>query len=329
MKRLIFIFLFLAIPFLNAFSLKDKMMKGASGDFVVTEQAGNYTVLLIRSLSERYIILEEIDAPTINVRPETNWKTWISEEAPGHTAWVSYVIDLQKNKLIESYSHSRSAWLYPDDPNHLLPKLLTLSLEKTPLEQRKKIGPPPPPDEVDHRALWTPPITFEGKKVPKSEITAWSSRWPQDQSIIAGCEVELYFSQFSLPYCIEVRSPHYKAAIRAIDSGRGMVSPKVLVFQQSPLFLGAPLWSKKTIEFHIHCPLYFPDLKLLAMDLSEPSHPLVELSKITVSNPGEMAFKLDEKILQDHLKKGHRYRWVLIPSQFLTIVVYSDTAFEW
>ncbi len=330
MKKMVLVFALFVTSFLNAFTLKDKITKGSPGDYVVTEQAGTYTVLLIRSLSNRYVILEEIDAPTLNV--DTNnisWKEWIREEAPGHTAWISYVIDLEKNKLLESYSHSKAAWLYAEDPNHFLPRLLTLPLEKTPLDKRKKIGPPPTGDEQDHRSLWAPSIMFEGKKVPKAEISAWSSRWPQDNSIIAGCEIEVYVSQFALPYCVEIRSPHYKAAIRAIDSGKDMHSPKALVFQQSPFFIGAPLWKKETLEFHLHCPIYFSKLQLLALDLTSETMPLIEISEITPSTPGELSLKLEEKMLNAHLQKGHRYRWVLIPPQFPTIVVYSDTIFEW
>ncbi|MGH7888993.1 MAG: hypothetical protein ACRENF_00400, partial [Thermodesulfobacteriota bacterium] len=215
--------------FLNAFSLKDKIIKGTAGDYVVTEQAGTYTILLIRSLSNNHIVLEEIDVPTLNHNPdEISWKKWISEEAPGHSAWVSYLIDLEKNKLLESFSHSKSAWLYAGDSNNFLARLLTLSLEKTPADKRKRIGPAPTGDE-DHRALWLPSVIMEGKKIDKPPITAWSTRWPKDDSIISGCEIEIYFSGFAFPYWIEIKSPHYRAAIRTIDSGHGMASPQSIV----------------------------------------------------------------------------------------------------
>lgn len=330
MKRAILLFALLLTNFLNAFNLKDKLTKGSAGDYVITEQAGTYTVLLIRSLTPRYVILEEIDAPTLNVNADKiSWKEWIAADAPGHTAWVSYIIDLEKNKLLESYSHSRTAWLYADDPNNFLPKLLTLSLEKTPHDKRKRVGPPPADDETDHRALWIPSIIYEGKKLSKSDITAWSSRWPQDDSIIAGCEVEVYFSQFPFPYWIEIRSSHYKAAIRTIDSGKDMSSPKALVFQQSPFFLGAPLWKKEAIELHLHCPPYFSQLRLLVMDLTSDSHSLIEMVQISPSASGEVAVQISDKTLHSCLQKGHRYRWVLVPTQFPGLIVYSDTIFEW
>src|SRR5271156_1681101 len=226
MKRVILIVSILLTTFVNAFSLKDKIVKGNPGDYVVTEQMGTYSILVIRSLSPNHLLLEEIDVPKLNLEPApSSWKDWIAKEAPGHTAWVSYLIDLEKNNLLEIYSHSRSAWLYAEDPNNFLSRLMTLSLEQTPSDKRKRIGPPPSGDE-DHRALWLPSVTFEGKKMEKPPITAWTTKWPSDNSIIAGCEIELYFSGFAFPYWIEIKSPHYKAAIRTIDSGCEMTSPK-------------------------------------------------------------------------------------------------------
>ncbi len=103
MKRVILIVSILLTTFLNAFSLKDKLVKGNPGDYVVTEQMGTYTILVIRSISDHHILLEEIDAPKLNLEPQScSWKEWISQEAPGHTAWVSYLIDLEKNKLLET-----------------------------------------------------------------------------------------------------------------------------------------------------------------------------------------------------------------------------------
>lgn len=329
MKRVILIVSILLTTFLNAFSLKDKIVKGNPGDYVVTEQMGTYTILVIRSLSAHHLLLEEIDVPKLNLEPApASWKDWIAKEAPGHTAWVSYLIDLEKNKLLEIYSHSRSAWLYAEDPNNFLSRLMTLSLEKTPTDKRKRIGPPPNGDE-DHRALWLPSVTFEGKKMEKPPITAWVAKWPSDNSIIAGCEIELYFSGFAFPYWIEIKSPHYKAAIRTIDSGREMTSPKAIVFQQSPFFIGSHQMNKGSLEFHIHCPPYHSKLRLMAMDLTAPTHPMIEISQAMPKNGSAITVQVPEKILESKLQKGHHYRWVLISTQFPDVVVYSDALFQW
>ncbi len=231
MKKLIFALFIFISTFINAFSFKDKIITGAVGDYVVTEQAGIYTILLIRSISPTRLVIEEIDVPTLHHDPQqTSWKEWVSKNAPGNTAWVSYYIDLEKNKLLQSYCHTKKAWMYVGDPNHFLTRLLTLPLEKTPLDKRKKIGPPPAGEE-DHRALWMPTVVFEGKKIEKPPLTVWISHWPRDDSIISGCEIEMYFSQFTFPYWIEIRSTHYKAAIRTVDSGIAMNSSKPIIFE--------------------------------------------------------------------------------------------------
>jgi hypothetical protein len=329
MKRVILITSILITTFLNAFSLKDKIIKGNPGDYVVTEQMGTYTILLIRTLSDHHLLLEEIDIPKLNLDPEpASWKEWISQEAPGHTAWVSYLIDLKKNKLLESYSHSRAAWLYAEDPNNFLSRLMTLSLGKTPLDKRKRIGPPPNAEE-DHRALWMPSVIFEGKKKEKPSIDAWSTRWPSDNSIIAGCEIELYFSEFAFPYWIEIKSPHYKAAIRTIDSGRGMISPKAIVFQQSPFFIGNHQMNEGSLEFHVHCPPYYSNLRILAMDLSIESHPMVEIAQAVPKNGPDVTVHIPEKTLENKLQKGHHYRWVLTSIEYPSIVIYSEALFQW
>lgn len=324
MKRLFLIFTILTTTFLNAFSLKDKIIKGTPGDYMVTEQMGTYSVFLIRSLSERYLLLEEIDAPTLNYDFKGTWKEWISGEAPGHTAWVSYLIDLQTNKLLECYSHSKGAWLYANDPNNFFTRLMTLSLEKTPLDKRKRIGPPPTGEE-DHRALWMPSVIFEGKKMEKPSITAWSTRWPQDNSIISGCEIELYFSGFSFPYWIEIKSPHYKASVRTLDSGQSMASPKTVVFQQIPFFIGASERKNESLMLHIHCPSYYSNLNILAMDLTDDSHPLVEITQTSSKTEPEITLKISEKTLESKLQKGHHYRWVLVSSQYPHVKSYSES----
>jgi hypothetical protein len=328
MKRLLLIIAILLTPLLNAFSLKDKVTKGNRGDFVVTEQAGTYTVLIIRSVTPHHLLLEEIDVPTLNHNPETiSWKEWISQEAPGHTAWISYLIDLDKNQLVESYSHSRNAWLFADDPNHFLARLLTLSLEQTPQHKRKKIG--VATGEEDHRALWTPSVVFEGKKIEKSPITAWSARWPHDGSMIADCEIELYFSQFPFPYWIEIKSPHYKASLRTIDTGNSMSSPKPIIFQNSPFFIGGNQWKKDGFELHIHSPKYFSEFRLLAIDTSLEERPFIDIIETGKTSGGEITLHISEKILEAKLQKGHRYRWVLASKEYSSMVIYSDTTFQW
>jgi len=228
------------ISFINAFSLKDKLIKGNPGDYVVTEQVGTSSVLLIRTVTPTYMILEEIDTPATSKKPDgCSWKEWIADGAPGHIAWTTYLIDLQTEELKECYSRSpetlRPIWLPINDPYHFLPRLLSLPLNKTAHENLKRIGPSPSPGELDHRAIWSPSLVVEGKKIDKPSMTAWQTRWPHDDSLLSECAIELYFSSLPFPVWIEVRSPHYKVSLRAIDSGHGMVSPyPILLRTQLP-----------------------------------------------------------------------------------------------
>lgn len=330
MKKILCLIIILTISSLNAFSLKENLIKGKVGDYVVTEQGGTLSVLLIRSLTSNYLILEEIDAPALQWDlKQGTWKDWISQDAPGHTAWMTYLINLKTNELEECYSHSQGVWLPAKDPHHFLPRLLTLSLQKTPLSNRKKIGPPPSAGEDDRRSIWNPSVIIEGKKIDKPSITAWTTKWPTDGSLISECEIELYFATLTFPVWIEVKSPHYKVSLRAVDAGHTMLSPRPLVFLQSPLILGPAIFKKDQLELLVHCPPYYSSLKLLAVDLSHPDHPLTEIIQSPELKSLQTTLSIPEKILENNLVRGHRYRWVLVPIAYPELVIYSDQVFQW
>ncbi|MGH2612978.1 MAG: hypothetical protein ACRDFB_08015, partial [Rhabdochlamydiaceae bacterium] len=220
-------------------------------------------------------------------------------------------------------------WLPPQDTQHFLPKLLSLSLQKTPQEHRKRIGPPPESGEEDRRSIWNPSVVVEGQKLDKAAITAWKAKWPKDGSIISDCEIELYFSSQPFPIWIEVKSPHYKVSLRTVDSGHIMSSPKPLVFQQSPLILGPAIWKKEQMELLIQCPTYYSALKVYAIDLTETRHPLIELVQSAPLETGQSILQISEKTLDQNLVKGHHYRWILVPVPFPSMVIYSDQVFQW
>lgn len=330
MYKLIFVITIFSISLLSGFTVKDKIMNGTPGDYVVTEQGGTSCVLIIRSLTSTHLILEEIDVPSIHRKSsDGSWKEWIAQEAPGHTAWISYIIDLKANQLRECYSYTQGVWLPTKDPHHFLPRLLSLSLQKTTHDQRKRVGAPPQQGEEDRRSIWNPTVVVEGKKLDKASITAWKTKWPSDGSLIAGCEIELYFSSQPFPVWIEVRSPHYKASVRAIDSGQAMSSPKPIVFQESPLLLGPGIWKKDQIELLVHCPTYYTALKVYAVEVSDGKKSLIELGQSPVLESTHSTFTISETVLKRRLVKGHQYRWVLVPVAFPSMIIYSDQVFQW
>lgn len=213
----------------SSFSLKEKVQKAHAGEFVVTELSKNYSILFIRDLTATTLYLEEITAPEAQVKSLKNdWKGWIKRGAPGHTAWVVYTIDLEKNKMTSCYSFDRKGWLAIDDRDSFLTSLFSLPLARLEASQRKRIGPPPPSGETDRRSLWIPPVFIEGKKIDKPLLEVFKSKWPEDDTPLSRCEIHLYFDtnrpSFLFPCWIEVKSPHYTQHLKVVDSGTELIS---------------------------------------------------------------------------------------------------------
>jgi hypothetical protein len=224
MKFLFFLYLLMSPYLLHTLSVKERLGEGQVGDYIVTEQGHLYTLLAIRHLDAKYLILEEICIPDhlIDLK-KTDWKGWVETKAAKHTSWCAYKIDLVTHQIKDSYSYSQRAFLATEDPSNFLTGLLSLSLKPVAENSRRRIG--PKSDGLDHRALWLPPVYCEGKAIKKPVLKVWEGQWPKDQSLFAGCRFELYYGDFPFPYWIEVQSPHYKASIQTIDSGHGLVSP--------------------------------------------------------------------------------------------------------
>ena len=324
---MLFILCICGSSLLNALTLKEKIVHGNIGDYIVTQQQGIYTVLLIRDLNTSHLILEEITLSEMEDVSNMTWKEWVEKKAPGHHSWTAYQIDLNRDKLTECFSYAQGSWLFIDDPNHFMAKLLSLSLERTPNDARKRIGPPPMDEETDHRSFWRPPVIVEGGKRENISLIAWSGKWPQDQTLLSGCEVEFYFSDFSFPYWIEVKTPHYQAPLRAIDSGSHLASPMPPLPERPPVFLGPAVWKGKNIELKLQSPLYYTQLNLFAIDVSDEVHPTIAVSSTMTRVEEEVTLQISEITLQTTLQKGHRYRWVVVPENTTHVLGESDYIF--
>jgi hypothetical protein len=227
---LLLTFSFFLLGDLTAAAWQQKFAEAQEGDFIVTAQEGHYSLLFIRSLNTDTLLLEEISIPSNQIElKKIDWKKWVAKKAPGHTSWTLFEIDRVAGKLLTCFSFSKNGWLHLDDSEQFLPRLLTLSLAPVPLTERKKIGPQPPYGEEDRRALWTPPLVVEGKKIPKPTFDVLKAKWPADGSRLSLCRFELYFSKeqptFPFPYWLEIHSPHYTFKMRAVDSGHHLRSP--------------------------------------------------------------------------------------------------------
>lgn len=330
MRLILIILSFFALSVANALTLKDKITKGSVGDYIVTYQQGTYTVLMLRQLSDKYMVLEEASISEVDHNPKISWKEWIEAKAPGHASWTAYQIDLSTYKLVECYSYAQGNWLAADDSNYFLTKLLSLNLQKTPQDKQKKVGPAPSSDEVDHRAIWKPPVVVNGKASPKTPIVSWTGKWPKDETIVSGCDVEFYFGNFAFPYWIEIKTPHYMAPVRSVDSGSAISSPMPPLPQRPPAFLGPARWSNQIIILSMRCPVYYSKLNLFVIDLSDEKQPTIPISAAFKRGEEEQAFfQITEQALSAKLQKGHKYRWVAVPENTANILGESEFIFVW
>ncbi len=317
--------------------LQEKFSEAQAGDFIVTAQSGNYSLLSIRSITQETLILEEISTPgsLIDLK-KINWKKWVKEKAPGHTSWTLFEIDRLSGKLIECFSCSKNGWLYLDDSEQFITRLLTLPLSPVLDSDRKKIGPPPSQGEPDRRSSWNPPLIIEGKKVDKPKFEILKTQWPNDNSRLALCDIELYFAKelpsFPFPYWLEVHSPHYAFKMRAIDSGRGLVSPITgSMPHRSPQILGSSQKRTDHWTLAIRAPLYFQNLHLFAIDLTSECKATIPVPFHSKSNEmsEERTLEIKTSDLKCILTSGNRYQWILIPEGSSAFSIESEETFTW
>ena len=318
-------------------SMQEKLSHAKVGDFIVTAQEGNYSLLCVRSIAAETLVLEEISVPCKQVDLKTvQWKKWAAEKAPGHTSWTLYEIERSTGKLIECFSYSKNGWLYLDESEQFLTRLIALPLTTVPWEERKKIGPQPGVGESDRRAVWNPSLVVEGKKVSKAAFEVLKTTWPDDGSRLSLCNIELYFSEgkpeFPFPYWLEVQSPHYTFKMRTIDSGHDLISSmRGQVPHRSPLFLGNAQKGKDTWKLFIKTPSYFQRMHLFVSDITEKSSASIPL-RFTMkkgSKNEEVILEVSSTDLRGVLKSGHQYQWVLIPEGSANIYVESEEVFTW
>lgn len=340
MKKLIYLALCIFfLPFsiypAQSITLKNRFEKGTPGDFIVTAQEGIYTILILRDKEKKQLILEEISIPQKQLEvKKIHWQNWLDQKAPGHSSWSLFEIDLEQGKLIESYSINKQSWLYVDSSEFLLSKLLELPLHKVNKEARKKIGPPPGPGEQDFRSIWNPPLVYSGKILKKPSFEVYQGQWPHDRSIIKDCLIDFYFSSldplFPFPYWIEIQSAHYTLTIRAIDSGKGLISPiKGTIPHRLPSITSSTKRNPEIWTISIQAPVYCHNLKLYARELDSLNEPVLIPFQLRLGAGEEAFIDVSPNVLRKILKKGSYYRWILIPESENPIQIQSGESFFW
>lgn len=307
------------------------------GDYIITAQDNAYSLLRLRSLNSDILMLEEVTVPSSQINLKSiDWRAWFAEKAPGHTAWTLYEIDLKKGQLIECFSCSKNGWIYLDSQEQFFAKLLNLSFTPVPDQEKKKIGPPPAAGETDHRKIWNPPLVIEGKKIEKPSFEVIHTRWPDDSSQLALCDIDLYFDashpDFPFPYWIEIKSPHYTFKVHTIESGHHLASPiKMDMPRRPPALLGPAQKTKASWTIPLRAALYHEHFSLFAVDLNSDSHPpiLIPHRFEREAQTEHAALHIDAADLKNRLHPDHRYRWAILSDKVPSIYVNSEETFTW
>ncbi|MCX6987293.1 MAG: hypothetical protein NT065_03960 [Chlamydiae bacterium] len=336
-KALLLSFLFWLISSCHpcfSLTLADKLQKSEPGDFIVTEQNKTYSLLCTVSVKDHRLILEEIAIPVSLLPSTASWKTWIADGAPGHTSWVMYEIDLQTYSLIQAYSFTRKAFIFLDESEHFLSRLIGLQLQKVSDIERKKIGPAPQSDEIDRRKIWHPTVKVNGKKT-KVECDAWKTVWPKDDTLLSRCDVRLYFEKgaasIELPLWIEASNGHYTHAIKTLDSGKGLrLGGNREIPKRAPRLTLIDKMNN-SIRFTIRSPSYYTQFQLYAFDIIKPYEKIGPFTHLqTYANEKETLFlDVANDKLSTHLKPGHRYKWIIIPIGSEMFTIESEDFFQW
>ncbi len=317
---------------LQALTLGEQLRKGSVGDYTITEQENNYSLLLLRALQDDTVLLEEITIPREQFDlGKQNWRQWLKEGAKGHTSWILYEINLKNYTLVEAFSVSKGGWIYLEGSDHFLTRLLSLPLSKVALSERKHIGPSPRDKEFDLRPLWNPPYVVEGKK-NKTSFDAWKALWPKDDSLLSSCQIQVYMvDAFAFPYWVEASNGHFTYAIKAVDSGRNLSSPyDRQIPHRPPLFLAAPEKKGTCIEITLQLSPYYKSFSLFVFSVTNPAKLLgpipFQIQRTDQDHKAIVEVAITD--LQTFAHKNSLYKWVLVPTDTNTVYVESEDLFR-
>ncbi|MBM3191561.1 MAG: hypothetical protein FJZ63_02750 [Chlamydiae bacterium] len=275
MHKKIVISLFLIPSLVYSLTLQERFERISQrenllGDFVVTEYQKNLSFLRLHSLSATSLFLEEINIPQhLAPKKPIDWDAWLTALAPHHTSWLLYEIDISSCKIIDCYSFSRSAYISLSHETSFLTRLMTLPLHKTPLSERKRIGPKPSQDMPDSRKLWNPPKIYRGERCKNPHFEMLQTTWPKDASELSGKLIHLYFDEdnpyFPFPYWIEVGDGYNVFQLHVIDSGHSSVFPQKK--PPKPLYLNSLTTTHEgSLEIYLKNTQHLREFQLFAVN---------------------------------------------------------------
>jgi hypothetical protein len=210
--------------------------------------------------------------------------------------------------------------------------MLSLPLSSTPPEKRRRIGATPQRGEDDTRALWFPPLVFEGKKIKKPAMEVFETRWPDDNSQLAACRLELYFlPDFPFPFWLETSNGHLTMKIRTVECGNASNSPITMpIPHRSPIFLDNGKREGDVLKLKLRSPAYYTHFSLFAIDLTDPmSAPIPITFESAKKGKEELSLNIPLKGLKPLLQDGHAYRWILTSEEDKHLYAESDEPLRW
>jgi len=325
---------FLSCPLGASPVLQERLANAKIGDYIITESNKMISVLAIRSLSAKSLILEEIGVPTHAVDPRpASWPEWIRHRAPGHTSWSMLEIDFENHELIECYSFSRSAWVELSSQESFISTILGLSLEPVSPNEQRRIGPEPPNGEVDTRKVWKPPLIQNGKQIEPIEFEIYQAVWPKDGSELAGNNVFLYFDkegQSPFPAWIQMTTSHAIASIRMIDSGQNLPGHYRTLPRRVPEFIDVPQKTHDGLRLSLKSPRYYRHFELFAVDVTSSQKEIFPITYTLVYGEGEtLHLEIAHNDLKDVLQPNHRYTWLIVPNGHCEHYSESSKPFLW
>ncbi|MBI5272631.1 MAG: hypothetical protein HY861_01440 [Chlamydiia bacterium] len=314
--------------------LQERLKTAQSGDYLVLEGGKRFTVISVHSITCSSLVLEEISVPSSHLKaPPPSWPEWVEAGAPGHSSWSMIELDIPNGTILECYSFTRQAWIQIAPNESLLATLLRLPLSPLSYDKRRHIGPPPPHGELDTRKLWEPPIVFEGQKKMDVHCDAYETTWPQDNSVLAGTTLLLYFDRdlcFPFPSWIQIEATPLALSLRAIDAGKNLPSPHHFFPRRTPEFVGSAQKLGNSLRLVIKSPKYFKKFELFAVDITSCSkqiHPIPTV--LEIHEDGTLSLDIANEILNQTLTPSHRYTWLIMPEGYSQSYSETSRPFLW
>lgn len=205
--------------------LKANLSRAQPGQYLVTAQNKNYSVLVVEKKEGDILEVHEIMVPSKMIKKEGfSWKNWIATGAKGSSSWLLYRIHMPTGTIQHTFSYTSNQWVSVPQVQNFLTTLLNLNFAPIPDSERKKVGPATllGPDK---RPVWTPTMVVEGTKMTGVPFTAWRTLWPKDGTDLSERTIEVYIPQESdkypsyFPYWLQISGMLGHAKIHIIDSG--------------------------------------------------------------------------------------------------------------